>query len=210
MANMAVVCFSDIWDRLVHVWDKDKKLRIYRVQSAGLRVASPVWRAMLNPDVFREGSSNAPMEFHDDDPDALKILLSIVHFRFDQVPAAPPSFEWLVQIAVLCDKYDVVHVVRPILQGWLTPFTDFCFHYGYELWIYVAWVFGCPKIFEALAGHIRRNIFSCGGKWEMYYHRWEGSELLDDLLPLAPPGIVGKSSMFLSFVYSIIREYYTH
>jgi len=67
--------------------------------------------------------------FFDDDPDALLILLNIAHLNFSQIP---PRISWrtLLNIAVLCDKYDIVKLIRPWIGNWTEAFKHFADNAG--------------------------------------------------------------------------------
>lgn len=58
------------------------------------------------------------INFADDPAEALLILLNITHFRFTDVPTTIPE-ALLSDIAILCDKYDCVHLVKPWASQWL-------------------------------------------------------------------------------------------
>lgn len=88
----------------------------FKVSRNTLCMASSVFKAMLSRN-FIEAQKDE-IELEDDDPDALLIILRIVHLKFSEVKR---SFEYqsqLVQVAVVCDKYDLVAVCRPFIPGW--------------------------------------------------------------------------------------------
>ncbi len=89
--------------------------KTFVVSSAALCLASPVWRAMVNPEgYFLEAhSEERKVSLPDDDPKYLLLLLNIVHLQFHKVPQVLPTKD-LFEMAVLCDKYDTVRVVRPV------------------------------------------------------------------------------------------------
>ena len=82
------------------------------VSSKAMCLASPVWRAMLDPQGpwAKQSSSSSPssgLSSHamlEDDPDALLILLRIAHLRFSELPDVLNDYQHLLQLAVLCDK----------------------------------------------------------------------------------------------------------
>lgn len=87
------------------------------VSSAVMRIASPVWRTMLDPQGhFMESQRSlihGEIEFPEDDPDALLCVLRIAHLQFRKVPDTL-DYEELVDLAIICDKYDTVAIVRPV------------------------------------------------------------------------------------------------
>lgn len=56
------------------------------------------------------GSIRIPLP--DDDAEALAILMAAAHAQDHLLPARV-SFDVLHALAVLCDKYDMAHVLRP-------------------------------------------------------------------------------------------------
>lgn len=82
------------------------------VASRALRLASPVFRAMLAPDRFSEGIAFAAngkegkitrLSLPDDDPQAMIELCSLMHY---QIPPQlySPNFDQLSELAIIVDK----------------------------------------------------------------------------------------------------------
>ena len=89
--------------------------KTFVVSSTAMCLASPVWRAMLNPQghFLEAHSSDHKVSFPEDNPESLLLLLHIVHLQFLKVPQNLEVKD-LYEVAVLCDKYDAVTVVRPV------------------------------------------------------------------------------------------------
>lgn len=83
------------------------------------------------------------------------------------------DLEDLVEVAILCDKYDTVAMVRPFIPGWVKPFL--CEHNdvdcdhcemdemeldvpGNEEFLTVAWSFGYQNAFQILYEELARSI----------------------------------------------------
>jgi hypothetical protein len=97
------------------------------VSSAVLRLASPVFAAMLLPG-FREGDQLAQNAFRsertvvnlpEDDPDAMLVLCEIIHHRHDREDSWYPGLGLLGMLAALCHKYDCVAPFRLICEDWM-------------------------------------------------------------------------------------------
>ena len=58
------------------------------------------------------------VDFSDDNGEALLILLRIAHLRFHDTPTTL-AYQTLLQVAVLCDQYQCINLVRPWLPQWL-------------------------------------------------------------------------------------------
>ncbi|KAI9764596.1 MAG: hypothetical protein M1840_008325 [Geoglossum simile] len=92
----------------------------FRVSAAHLRLASPVFRGLLEQYNVRPGSgrkSPVAILLQDDDPYSLFTLLNILHHRTKEVPNKI-SFEGLVRMAALVQKYDCVGVVEVHSRMW--------------------------------------------------------------------------------------------
>ena len=88
--------------------DTDLSRTYIRASSAVLKTFSPVFAALLGPN-YKEGGrleSQSQMEIPipDDDPEALIMLLNILHMRNDQVPDVLDCHR-MVDVVNLADKY---------------------------------------------------------------------------------------------------------
>ncbi|KAF2495659.1 hypothetical protein BU16DRAFT_527437 [Lophium mytilinum] len=124
-----------------------------RVSSQVLRLASPVWKAMFS-DRFAE-SQASEVEFPDDDEEALLVVLRVAHLHFLQLPPATPMpFHRLLDLAVICDKYDTVKIVRPFITAWSQNLEELSLQNGYEESLFIAWTFGYHSIYKSLASRL--------------------------------------------------------
>ncbi|KAK6511018.1 hypothetical protein TWF506_010102 [Arthrobotrys conoides] len=124
----------------------------YLVSSQILRVVSPVWRRQLDPNSPFKSLSTAIetisdrahtiMTLYDDDPDTLLLVLNILHFSTSNIPTTSINFGQLRSFAVLCDKYDCIHVLNPYSKVWLDEWAPVACEPGYEDWLFIAKVFG--------------------------------------------------------------------
>lgn len=129
------------------------------------------------------------LDFTEDPPVALLILLRIAHFQFNEIPSKIHA-ELLLEIALLCDQYDCVALVKPWLSQWLgdeqillreswqfTPIERLL----RERWLFIAWVFGRQHVFEGLSQSIRKDLGING----------DGAcELLGGPMPLGLIGVI--------------------
>ncbi|KAF2651683.1 hypothetical protein K491DRAFT_606412 [Lophiostoma macrostomum CBS 122681] len=91
------------------------------VSPHALSLASPDFSTMFNGR-FTEGqnlSSASPREvpLPDDDPILMQLLCNICHLRNSEIMRQYDS-GFLVEFAVLCDKYDCIEAVRPWNETW--------------------------------------------------------------------------------------------
>lgn len=133
----------------------------YVVSSHAMSFASPVWKKFLNPPFPRLSNNGEKMtnkgckeiDFSEDNIEALLPLLHIAHLQFSVVPQTL-SFKTLLEVAVLCDKYDCVELVKPWLPSWLVKENTQSQVRGNEQWLFIAWVFNREKIFESLVAQL--------------------------------------------------------
>jgi hypothetical protein len=123
----------------------------------------------------------------EDDPEAILLLLRIAHLQFKLIPKHI-DHNLLYHLAITCDKYDCVELVRPWLSGWLSThkLDDFNLRGN----TFICWAFGMEKEFgsimydlvrdTSLKDSSRRSISLCRGN---------GLRFTDELMP---PGVTGK------------------
>jgi hypothetical protein len=135
----------------------------FRVSSHAMRLASPVWKAMLTGG-FAE-SKKTEILLEDDDPDTLLVVLRAAHLQYRQLPKEL-TFDQVVNLAVICDKYDTATIIRPFLKKWTHPGDDEdddedddgkYLDPGYEQWLSVAWTFGYRDSFIHIANYLART-----------------------------------------------------
>lgn len=184
------------------------------ISSHAMAIASPVWKKFAYPPWnAAESSPVTELDFCEDDPNALLLLLQIIHFEFAPVKEQKPGTDDIYQLAILCDKYDCVHLVGPWLDNWLEnadsidvaryPTRFFlgrirggnnksaCKEVDSEKWLFIAWVFGEQQIFEQTAKNKLLRA-STNNEGQLVTFR-EGT------LPGAmPPDIVGRLSSYRS------------
>ncbi|KAF8243461.1 hypothetical protein K440DRAFT_664086 [Wilcoxina mikolae CBS 423.85] len=163
-------------DMILEVTDGVEQRR-FTVVSHILCIASPVFRAMLG----RHSSFRERREFEMQDEsflfvlelpeeesvEAMEIMLNAIHLQNDKVPTII-SFNKLVQIAVICDKYDMSKAVHPQVSFWMQQNERLALLDNYEDWLFISWVFRRSKTFESLSRkmilHIRGDD---SGTWKL-------------------------------------------
>ena len=91
--------------------------KTFVVSSTVMRIASPVWRAMFDPQSpfmdTQRSLTHGEMDLPEDDADALLYVLRIAHLQFRRIPETLDFID-LLNVAIICDKYDTVSIVRPV------------------------------------------------------------------------------------------------
>ena len=151
------IYLDSLGDLRLLVKDSGDQWRTLVVSSSAMCLASPVWRAMLDPKSHFREAERQEVEFPDDNLDALLIVLRVAHLKFREVPISV-SFDGLVSLAVVCDKYNTVGVVRHWLPQWLGPWYKESCSPGYEEWLSIVWTTGDSATFRTTTKHL---IESC-------------------------------------------------
>lgn len=139
---------------LLLIVNQAERQRTFRVSSFAMCLASPVWRAMLSPSGrFKEARpKNGEVSFPEDDPDAMFTVLSVVHYQFQYIPITL-SRRSLLNLGIVCDKYDVTKLVSPWFgSNWLKSRE---FRRGNS--ILLAWLFQDVETFKKLVDHMVRD-----------------------------------------------------
>ena len=133
-----------------------------RASSHVLRLASPVFGAMLEPGRFLEGQSNrdsdnpATVKLEDDDPEALAMLCDMLHFKTVQFTS---PIELLVAFTNLCDKYQCAPSVKCHIACWLSVLEYGSLAKSEQLQIlWVSFAFGLPAEFEKISGILSTRL----------------------------------------------------
>jgi hypothetical protein len=141
------------------------------VLKAAMQAASPVWKAMFRPEW--SDSQKSTIDLHEDNSEAMLILLRIAHHRHQDLPK---ELTWmqLQELAVACDKCDTVHVVRHFLTslGWLKHHESMFQNPGQPSGLFLLWTLGDVMKFTALAQDIVMNSEldeSCKMVWNGNY-----------------------------------------
>ncbi|OCK99817.1 uncharacterized protein K441DRAFT_626854 [Cenococcum geophilum 1.58] len=126
-----------------------------QVSSSHLRLASPYFKRMFRSG-WLEGEAlriQRRVEIrlqNGEDPDALLIILNIIHGHTRRVPQVV-DLTMLAKIAVLVDFYECYEAVEIFSNMWIDSLKDLPQSIGTKLtqWIWVTWVFNKPQQFKA-------------------------------------------------------------
>lgn len=97
------------------------------------------------------------IDFTEDDGAAVLLLLNAAHLKYASVPKVL-AYKDLFNVAILCDQYQCVQLVRPWLESWLKDELTEAFRPGREGWLFIAWVFGREDVLEILASKLVVSI----------------------------------------------------
>ncbi|KAF5981919.1 hypothetical protein FCOIX_4058 [Fusarium coicis] len=129
----------------------------YRVSSAHLMLASPVFKAMLDGP-FQESSRKRDGRFEvktsECSAEALVVLSDIIHGHHRDVPKTM-EFSLLTEMAILVDYYQCHEIVEMFAENWtaLVPQEDEMEESDYQTNIsrlFISWVFGKIELFNTV------------------------------------------------------------
>jgi hypothetical protein len=134
------------------------------VSSKHLMLASPVFKAMLKRDTFKEGrtlSSNGRVEvpLPDDNVAAFIIILDIIHGRNRRVPRQV-SLEVMTNLSILVDKYQMLEAVEVFSDAWIEDLKVNLpeqFDDNMGQWLAISWVFGKRVEFKTMTQYIEQQ-----------------------------------------------------
>ncbi|KAF4966748.1 hypothetical protein FSARC_5613 [Fusarium sarcochroum] len=134
----------------------------FKLSSQHLRLSSAFFRKLICGD-WKEKESEPGFKWTitatDWDPDALLILMNILHLQTRAVPRTL-AFEMLAKVAVLVDYYDCCQAVEPWAEVWISNLTlEVPDYYSRVLLLRltVAWVFSEHEKFRILTEVIIRR-----------------------------------------------------
>ncbi|KAK6352420.1 hypothetical protein TWF730_009247 [Orbilia blumenaviensis] len=167
---MTVYSFSPLADLVVELTDSPNN-DLFLVSSTILRIVSPVWRKLLDPD-----SDFAPLEkatalgkeypktrLEGIDTDSLKIVFNILHHQYQSTPRQL-SFERLRYIAILADMYNFAIVLLPWAESWILALeskpsgSQGYLQFGYEDSLFIATVFKDVKGSNSIIQNVSRQL----------------------------------------------------
>ncbi|KAI1309177.1 hypothetical protein F5Y03DRAFT_348690 [Xylaria venustula] len=197
---------------------------VYTVCSRTMSRASPVWKTLLYGGFAESRPSSAELasdwlvELPDDDPKAMKTVLSIIHSRFDSIPRVEESIdlEELYQLTVLTDKYDLTAMLRPWASTWMKSakgeweklrakgISSSIPHLERLSWI--SWVMGDTSVYERVAEDLAR-FCAVDANGDLQYEIGNETVTLFSST-LEPPGLHDELKMFrLSYVKNTLAIY---
>ncbi|KAK6500447.1 hypothetical protein TWF481_010790 [Arthrobotrys musiformis] len=161
--------YSKSPDLIVELYrDEEIVDKVYGTSSA-IRNASAVFNRMLDPE---NGFGALPTEIDfgkqlrvlslpEDDAESMLIILKIIHYQTKTIPETL-SFKSVVELAVICDKYDCAGILRPWSNIWISNLMKAEDHevskYEQEEWLLIAHVFpdieGIGNIVHHLSVHL--------------------------------------------------------
>ena len=176
----------------------DEQSKRFRVSSHAMRLASPVWKAMLSPKYgFKESvSGTEDITFPEDNFEAFFIVLLASHLKFQAIPSHTSS-ELLVAICGICDKYDCVSVLGPWISAWVDEWLPHGDPIDFGSQVFVAWVVGDTKFFQNITEELVDTCYtnSTGNCLSSF------SKNLDRDLP---PGLPGECCGAISLSHNLL------
>jgi hypothetical protein len=136
-------------------------LQVFKVHSALIAAASPVWRQKIyGGEYARPKTGDWVISMCDADENAagLDVIFSLIHYKFHEIPARP-GMGLLYSIAQVANKYTCVHLLVPYTAKWIGSMDWQLIMTNqsgddYEKALFITWVFGEPCWFYHTISHV--------------------------------------------------------
>lgn len=148
----------------VYLYTPTKRFEVF---TTALGLSSPVFARMLDPSSpFLEGrqlalgSKDSPTQvaLHEDDSEALEIILNIAHHRGENVPKWLEP-EKMFAVATLCDKYDMTAALSGYASAWMGKLTQEDLKGKDAIrWLAVGWAFKNDCLVEDVTEYLIKNV----------------------------------------------------
>ncbi|OTA07737.1 hypothetical protein A9Z42_0086490 [Trichoderma parareesei] len=141
----------------------------YLVSSKVLSLASPVFSKLFGPN-FREGQEIRRgdctcISLEEDDPKAMGLILSVLHYKCAQVPLAMEPKE-LATLAMHADKYDCNEALRPWAALWCNGSENVTAPEDLGFMVLAAYMFRAPSFPQVTAKVVKRLPPGFASVWE--------------------------------------------
>ena len=158
-----------------------------KVVKETMRTVNTTWDKMLDAKTW--SVPEKVFEFPADNPEAMVVVLHIAHAKFEKLPKKL-SKRLVMQIAILCDKYDLSTLLQPFVRSW----TDGIYSIPEkEILVFVSYTFKLMEHFTTAVQHLvpimgfrSQGVLQIGDR----VFREEGQEVLNPVL--------GKSLLFIA------------
>lgn len=90
-------------------------------------------------------------------PEAWALIFKILHDS-DPLFSIKPKFEILVDIAAICEEYQLHKKLRDTGRVWCEQWKTKILEKGFENWIILAWTFGLENEFKAISNHLGTRV----------------------------------------------------
>ena len=190
----------------------------FKVNSTVLCLTSPVFTAMFGVNsqfqeahllqLARQDCNLQPVEvaLYDDNPNALAMILRILHHQFDFVPPTLPAAR-LYQIAILCDKYDLRQALSFCFLTWIPAKTladNFLPSLPLDKRLFIAHVLQRPFIFRTLTKDVLLT-WKVGPNGELQGPGCTGPPSKGPC-PFLPEMVMGKSMPRYHLLFNVYHE----
>lgn len=170
-AECEVILDQDGDLRLKVKYSNTHEVKTYLVNKGSLCLSSKVFRAMLGRHSrFLEGgharqqlaspTSLHMIELEEDNNFAFETVLAIIHLQGDSVKTSV-SFDELDNLAIICDKYDLLRSLFVFPQLWSQHLAEqWEKQEPLEAWVRIASTFRLPDVYRKVTRHLILNATS--------------------------------------------------
>ncbi|KAK6531712.1 hypothetical protein TWF694_002888 [Orbilia ellipsospora] len=171
---MEVHEFSPVADLVVELNndEPESNRHCFLVSAAALRVASPVWRKILDPDtgfaplgtIEVNGKQYRKTTVYGTTVETLSIFFDIFHYKTAKTPRKV-AFSTLQGIALLADEFDISTALSPWPQFWIescledkNPYSQSSEGTAAEIWLFIGIIFSNAVIVERASRYLLLHL----------------------------------------------------
>ncbi|KAK6064205.1 hypothetical protein SCUP234_13090 [Seiridium cupressi] len=131
----------------------------FTVRSSTVFAASKTLKAALLGHDSRKPISeeNWTIQLYGDRPKPWATLFHIMHTHFKEVPSDSPNMVQIHHIALIADKYDVTHLLRPWARQWIENLGKTYTTYESVKCLSISWIFGDAELFNSILDVVARR-----------------------------------------------------
>ncbi|GKT64726.1 hypothetical protein ColTof4_07123 [Colletotrichum tofieldiae] len=203
MADEVIEVLHPAWDAALVVAD-EKSRKKFLVSSQVLRIASTYFNTLFTSN-FEEGTKTQKglrpnIYLHDDSPDAMEVILSILHYKYKSEwnIMSPESF---AVIATHCDKYCCTASLRPWVDKWIANCSRTIERRDIGYLLVATYAFGEPLPFQKIS---RLAVLQLPLDYD--FNSWSEDETLASLPREVTSYMTGKMKEVTNRLYSLLQE----
>ncbi|KAK9425305.1 putative BTB domain-containing protein [Seiridium unicorne] len=196
--DLVIIINETVSDQSQEIVPTKSQATAFTVRSSTVFAASKTLKAALLGHDSRKPISeeNWTIQLYGDRPKPWATLFHIMHTHFKEVPSDSPDMVQIHHIALLADKYDLTHLLRPWARQWIEYLgKNYTIHQS--VWcLHISWIFGDAELFKSMLNIIARrstmSIKLVQSQANPYQINFGGMNLDDTGIPDFSVVIVGK------------------
>ncbi|KAM0813960.1 putative BTB domain-containing protein [Seiridium cardinale] len=150
--DLTIIINETISDQSQQTVPTESQATAFTVRSSTVFAASKTLRAaLLGHDSKKPiGEENWTIQLYGDRPKPWATLFHIMHTHFKEVPSDSPDMVQIRYIALLAEKYDLTHLLRPWARQWIEYLRKNNTTFQSIRYLSISWIFGDAELFKSI------------------------------------------------------------